>query len=152
MDWINLGARVAIAVIAGFVIGFEREINHKPAGLRTHVLVSLGSALFVLSSVHIAYTHPQGTTFDPSRVAAGVVTGVGFLGAGAILQTKHHVKGLTTAASIWVSASLGIAAGLGAYKVVVLGLTAAIIVLAALYPIENRVLSTKNQNQDDFED
>jgi putative Mg2+ transporter-C (MgtC) family protein len=152
MSWSEISLRVFIALISGCVLGMEREIHHKPAGLRTHILVSLGSALFVLSSVHIFSSYPALGTFDPSRVAAGVVTGIGFLGAGAIMQTKHHIKGLTTAASIWVCSSLGIASGIGAYKVVVIGLAAAIIVLATFYRFESRLDSLENQKQDDVDD
>ena len=152
MSWTEISIRVLIAVVSGFVLGVEREIHHKPAGLRTHILVSLGSALFVLSSVHIYSSYSSLRTFDPSRVAAGVVTGIGFLGAGAIMQTKHHIKGLTTAASIWVCASLGIASGIGAYKVVTTGLIAAIIVLVVLYPFESQLDSVETRDQDNIKE
>lgn len=117
--------RVGLALFAGSLIGLERELNIQPAGLRTHVLVAIGACTFTLGGVVVGGP-------DTTRVAAAVATGVGFLGAGVILRDQLHVKGLTTAASLWVSASLGVAAGLGAYRVgfVVTGLTVVVLVLA----------------------
>ena len=105
--------RVLLAALLGAIIGFQREKAHKPAGLRTHILICMGSALFTVVSI-LGFTGPV----DPSRVAAGVVTGIGFLGAGVIFRGMRGdtpVVGLTTAASIWVSAAIGIAAGAGMY-------------------------------------
>ena len=107
--------RLLLAAFLGAIIGFQREWVHKPAGLRTHILISLGSALFTVVSI-MGFTG----TVDPARVAAGVVTGVGFLGAGVIFRGMRGdipVVGLTTAASIWVSAAIGIAAGAGMYLI-----------------------------------
>ncbi|MCF8884776.1 MAG: MgtC/SapB family protein [Nitrososphaerota archaeon] len=101
--------RLLIAVVLGSIIGYEREKVDKPAGLRTHMLVALGSCLFTILSL---YGFPGS---DPARIAAYVVAGIGFIGAGAILQTRERVIGLTTAASIWVSASIGMAVGVGFY-------------------------------------
>ncbi|MEM4466245.1 MAG: MgtC/SapB family protein [Nitrososphaerota archaeon] len=101
--------RLLIAVVLGSIIGYEREKVDKPAGLRTHMLVALGSCLFTILSL---YGFPGS---DPARIAAYVVAGIGFIGAGAILQTRKRVIGLTTAASIWVSASIGMAVGVGFY-------------------------------------
>ena len=101
--------RLIIAAIAGGLIGFERKTVHKPAGLRTHMLVCLGAALFTIVSI---------TSFvdiDPARMIAGIVTGIGFLGAGTIFRAENHVKGLTTAASLWSVAAIGIAVGVGEY-------------------------------------
>ena len=107
--------RLLLATFLGAVIGFQRERAHKPAGLRTHILISLGSALFTIVSI-MGFTG----TVDPARVAAGVVTGVGFLGAGVIFRGMRGdipIVGLTTAASIWVAAAIGIAAGAGMYLI-----------------------------------
>ena len=100
--------RLVIAMILGSLIGYERERKGKPAGVRTHGMVSLGSALFTVVSLY-----GFGGTGDPARVAAQVVTGIGFLGAGAILHQRDSVQGLTTAASLWVTAAIGLSVGVG---------------------------------------
>lgn len=100
--------RLAVALLLGALIGYERERAGKPAGVRTHGMVSLGAALFTLVSLH-----GFGSASDPARVAAQVVTGIGFLGAGAILHQRNIVHGLTTAASLWVTAAIGVAVGVG---------------------------------------
>lgn len=100
--------RLLIAVLLGALVGFERERAGKPAGVRTHGMVCLGAALFAVVSVH-----GFGHNGDPARVAAQIVTGIGFLGAGAILHERKSVHGLTTAASLWVTAAIGLAVGVG---------------------------------------
>src|SRR5690348_7809892 len=107
MNWVVL-LQVAVAALLGAAIGFEREIGSQPAGLRTHMLVSLGAGLFTLAGAEVMHT-------DPTRVAAQVVTGVGFLGGGAIFKEGLSVRGLTTAASLWVTAAAGLAVGLRAW-------------------------------------
>jgi len=99
--------RLLVATVLGGLVGYERERTGKPAGVRTHGMVCLGAALFTVVSV---YGFGAG---DPSRLAAQVVTGIGFLGAGAILHQRHSIHGLTTAASLWVTAAVGIAMGVG---------------------------------------
>jgi len=106
---LELTIRLLLAFVLGAVLGFERERVDKPAGLRTHILVSLGSCLFTILSL----TAFPGS--DPARVAAYVVAGIGFIGAGTILQTRERIVGITTAASLWVAASIGMAAGAGFY-------------------------------------
>lgn len=103
-------ARMALAVALGTVVGYEREHEGKPAGIRTHGMVALGAALFTVVSIY-----GFGGAGDPGRVAAQVVTGVGFLGAGSILHHRGSVRGLTTAASLWVTAAIGTAVGVGMY-------------------------------------
>ncbi len=100
--------RLVVAVVLGALIGYERERSGKPAGVRTHGMVCLGAALFTLVSLH-----GFGQQADPARVAAQIVAGIGFLGAGAILHDRGSVQGLTTASSLWVTAALGMAAGVG---------------------------------------
>lgn len=100
--------RLLLAVVLGALVGYERERAGKPAGVRTHGMVSLGAALFAVVSLH-----GFGGTGDPARVAAQIVTGIGFLGAGAILHQRGNVHGLTTAASLWVTAAIGLAVGVG---------------------------------------
>ena len=106
----RLVVRLLAAILIGALIGFERERHASPAGLRTHILVSLGAALFVIVPAHVGFDDA-----DMSRVVQGLVAGIGFLGAGAILKQdeQFRVRGLTTAASIWLTAAIGIAAGLG---------------------------------------
>lgn len=116
--------KLLLAVLLGAIIGYEREIKHRPAGLRTHMLVSLGSALFTILSLN---AFPGS---DPARVAAGILIGIGFIGAGTVLQMKEKVIGLTTAASLWVTAAIGMASGAGFY----LGaIVTAIVVFATLH-------------------
>ena len=114
--------RLVVAAIAGGLIGLEREALHKPAGVRTHMLVSLGAALFVLATLSII---PD----EVGRIMAGVATGIGFLGAGTIFRSKDHVKGLTSAASIWAVAAIGLTVGGGQY---VLAIVATILVILIL--------------------
>lgn len=105
---IDLLTKLLLAILLGGVIGFEREAHHRHAGFRTHILVCLGAALFTITSIH-------SFNMDPARVAAGIVTGIGFLGAGTIIQARGHVRGLTTAASLWTVAGVGLAVGTGFY-------------------------------------
>ena len=103
--------KLLIAVGLGALIGFERELKHRPAGLRTHMLVSLGATIFTVSSL----------TFDvePARIAAGIVAGIGFLGAGNIIAHKGHVQGITSAATLWVVAGIGLSVGIGEYFIAI---------------------------------
>jgi putative Mg2+ transporter-C (MgtC) family protein len=125
--------RLALAAALGGVIGLEREYHHKPAGLRTNMLIALGSALFSILSVQLG-----AAAGSPDRVAAQVVTGIGFLGAGAILRSGENIHGLTTAATIWVNAAIGMAAGLGLSGVATGAAALTLVVLAILPFIERR--------------
>ena len=124
--------RLLLAAGLGTAIGIEREYRQKPAGLRTNILIALGSALFTTISIEIA---DAGGT--PDRIAAQIVTGVGFLGGGAILRGEHGVHGMTTAATIWVNAAIGMAAGAGLSAVAVLATLITLVVLALLPPLES---------------
>jgi len=126
--------RLALAAGLGGAIGLQREFHQKPAGLRTNMLIALGSALFAILSVELG-----AGAGSPDRIAAQVVTGIGFLGAGAILRTGDHIHGLTTAATIWVNAAIGMAAGLGSYTVATLAAGITLVVLAVLPTLENLV-------------
>lgn len=126
----RIGARLLMAAAFGGLIGFERQWRGKPAGLRTHMLVALGAALFVVSQV-------DGTPDSGSRVIQGIAAGIGFLGAGAILKDQQHsVKGLTTAADIWLTAAIGVVAGLGRGSTAFLATMLALIILAVIPRIE----------------
>ena len=130
-DELDMVIQLVMAAVVGGLIGYERESAHKPAGLRTNMLVCVGATLLTIASIH-----GFGLSSDPSRVAAGIVVGVGFLGAGTILREEGAVLGLTTAATIWSVAAIGLALGTGLYLAAVV---AAAIVLAALrLPIRPR--------------
>ena len=130
---VELLARLALAAVLGMVIGFEREHAGHTAGVRTHLLVAVGSALFT----ELSFTaFGSGSDADAARVAAQIVSGIGFLGAGAILRYGRVVRGLTTAASIWAVAALGMASGTGEY---VLAMGGAVIILVALAPLRTVV-------------
>ena len=111
---IDLSVRLLVAAVFGAVIGYERELRAKGAGIRTHVLVAIGASLFMVIS---QFGFPDAVKFDAARIAAGVVGGLGFLGGGIIMKTKNHVSGLTTAAGIWVTGAIGLASGAGMYEV-----------------------------------
>ncbi|MBW4634585.1 MAG: MgtC/SapB family protein [Iphinoe sp. HA4291-MV1] len=132
-DWLNITFRLCLALLVGAIIGIEREIRHKPAGLRTHMLVSFGAALFTLIPLATGTHQPNADAL--SRVIQGIAAGVGFLGAGEIVRqssqesARTDIRGLTSAAAIWVCAALGVAAGCGLWQ---LGLIAALLSLLVL--------------------
>ena len=128
---VDLIARLILASALGAAIGVEREIHEHPAGMRTHLLVALGSGLFTVLSI-VGFPSEDGSATDPSRVAAQIVTGIGFLGAGAIIKYGPSVRGLTTAASLWAAAGIGMAAGAGQP---ILAIAATIIVVLSLWPL-----------------
>lgn len=129
---IELTLRLVVALLLGAVIGWERELQRMPAGFRTHALVSLGSAIFTIVSA-FAFTGPLS---DPTRIAAQVVSGVGFLGGGAILHYGGTVRGLTTAASLWAVAAVGMAAGAGLFVVAAVSAVLVIVALEVFQRIE----------------
>jgi putative Mg2+ transporter-C (MgtC) family protein len=134
--------RIGLAALCGAALGFEREVSDQAAGFRTHILVTLGACLFTLVGIHAAAefsVEGAKVRVDPTRIAAQVVTGIGFLGAGAIIQQGVNVRGLTTAASLWVTAAIGTAVGLGFYSGALLTTAFAIAALLFLKPIKNRV-------------
>ena len=111
---IEMLGRILLSVILGGLIGFERERTHKPAGLRTHIFVCMGACLFTISSFYLLNEQGLGE-FDPTRIASGIVTGISFIGAGSIIASKGDIKGITTAASLWVVAGIGLMVGFGIY-------------------------------------
>jgi putative Mg2+ transporter-C (MgtC) family protein len=129
---IELAARLTAGLVLGAIIGFERELHRQPAGFRTHSLVALGAALFTIVS---AYGF-SGPAVDPTRIAAQIVSGIGFIGAGTILQHRGNIRGLTTAASLWSVAAIGTAAGAGLIVMAVVGTILILVVLALLDRIE----------------
>ena len=138
-DWVMIG-RLLFAAVLGGMVGFERERLLWAAGLRTHMLVSIGSCLMIIVSAYGFHDvlGERNVVLDPSRIAAQVVSGVGFLGAGTILFRGEAVKGLTTAASLWAVAGIGLAAGSGLYVGAIAGTVIVLTVLAGIKPIEER--------------
>ena len=143
---VHIIIRLLAAMLLGAVVGFQRERTHKPAGLRTHMLVSLGTSVFVLACSGYGMN-----TDGLSRVIQGITTGIGFIGAGSILKLnkEHDVKGLTTAAGVWMTAAIGVAVGLGILGLALLSTLFALIILALIAPLDAKVekqYSTKNEN------
>ena len=147
---ISLVIRVLSSVLLGFAIGLEREMTNKYAGLRTNILVCLGACLFTIISIYgfpeVSVTGDELGTRDTARVAAQVVTGIGFIGGGTVLRHGATVFGLTTAATLWVSASIGMACGAGMYGLAIVATVLSILVLVSVRLFEKNVLisSTKN--------
>jgi putative Mg2+ transporter-C (MgtC) family protein len=131
----ELVQRLLLAAVLGGILGFEREMRHKSAGLRTNMLIAIGSALFTLMSYELAADGAG----DPGRIAAQIVTGIGFLGAGAIMRTDAGIHGLTTAATIWVNAAVGVAAGGGEYHLALIATAVTLGVLLTLHRLERHL-------------
>lgn len=139
IGWPEVLLRIFVAAALGGAIGVERELRERQAGLRTHLVVSVGAALFTLVS---AYGFADfGARVDPTRIAAQVVTGIGFLGAGAIIRQGLSVRGLTTAASLWLVAAIGMAAGAGYWEGALIATFGALITLGPLRVVSFRILS-----------
>ncbi|MFA5362126.1 MAG: MgtC/SapB family protein [Candidatus Omnitrophota bacterium] len=138
--------RLVLSVVLSGLIGLERQIHRRTAGLRTHILVSLGSCLIMLTSLYVFELYRNVAGLDPSRIAAGVITGIGFLGAGAIIRGRDGVKeqegvrGLTTAASLWIVSGIGLAVGCGFYNAAIYASFLALVILVFLRIIEEKVL------------
>lgn len=152
MDWINqiiesnqitletAAFRILLSVIIGGVIGYERQRSKHSAGFRTFTLITVGSTVMMLVSIYLPQEFWGVYNSDPTRLAGQVVSGIGFLGAGAIIQSKGTIRGMTTAASIWIVSALGLAVGAGLYNVALLGAIATLFVLINLAKFERRVM------------
>ena len=134
---LDLLFRLVLAVVLGGAIGWEREASSKPAGLRTNILICVGAALFTDLSIRFGGLAIEGADRDPARIAAQVITGIGFLGAGTIIQARGTVTGLTTAATLWVVAGIGMSVGSGSYVEAVGATLLVLLVLVLLAPMEN---------------
>ncbi len=139
--WLETVFRLGLAVVAGAVLGWDRERLGKPAGLRTHMMVALGSAAFMLASIQFDAqfeTEASTSRIDPTRTLAGIIGGIGFLGAGTIIEARGSVQGVTTAASIWVVAAIGVACGSGLYQVAVTTVLLAFLILTVIGYLEHK--------------
>lgn len=137
-ETLEILGQLFLAIILGGLIGLERKIAKKPAGLRTYSLVSLGSALFCLIS-QLAFSQGS-SSYDPSRMASQIIVGIGFLGAGVILFHKSKIRGITTAASLWVTAGIGMAVGFKLYSLALLVTLLVLIILFIFWFIEDRLV------------
>jgi putative Mg2+ transporter-C (MgtC) family protein len=139
--------RCGVAAVCGAIIGLERELKDKPAGFRTNILICLGASMYMAVGLLIVNDGPAATG-DPARIAAQVVTGIGFLGAGCIIQERGRVRGLTTAATIWVVAAIGIVAGAGFPVLALLAAAMVLVTLVALGAMERRYLDHPEGHED----
>ena len=151
-EWRRLGpvllpilVRCGVAAVCGGLIGLEREFKQKPAGFRTNILICVGSAMYMAIGM-LLMPAQNAAGFDPSRIAAQVVTGIGFLGAGCILQQGAHITGLTSAATIWVVAAIGLVAGAGFPILAVIVAVLVLATLAVLEPIERRLFQRNRES------
>ncbi|MCK4883040.1 MAG: MgtC/SapB family protein [Candidatus Omnitrophica bacterium] len=138
--------KVLLSILLSSIIGFERELRQKGAGLRTHILVGLGSTLIVLTSLHLFDIYKDVTDIDPTRMITGIVTGIGFLCAGTIIQAESRVRGLTTAAALWIVSGVGIAVGAGHYSAAIIVSIVVFFVLIGMRSVEHK-LSKKFKNK-----
>ena len=161
MDVFLVATRLILAAILGAVIGIEREINNRAAGFRTHIIVSVGACLIMLIGIDGIGKFSSDTARDTARIAGQVISGIGFLGAGTILQKKNGVSGLTTAATLWLSGAIGLAVGIGYYEGAIIATVICLITLVSLKGISDlinkkttksysMIFDTYNFNQDSF--
>lgn len=140
MEVVDIILRLFLAFLIGAIIGGERQLHRKAAGLRTHTLVCVGSTLMMLISIFIYYTFKEETNIDPSRLVGHVISGIGFLGAGTIIVTRGTILGLTTAATLWATAAVGLAIGCGFYLAAILTTIIIILSLICLGALEEKFL------------
>lgn len=145
---IDMLIRLSVATGLGFLLGIERELRGKPAGLRSHMLVAMGSAAFVMVGMEIMFATATGdpsARIDPTRIVEGVVGGIGFLGAGSIIQARGNVQGITTGASIWIAGAVGVSSGVGNLPLAGLVAAFALVTVAVLGHFEKEVLNDGRQ-------
>lgn len=136
INLVSISIRLLLAIIIGGIIGTERDYKNQAAGIRTHMLVSMGAAIIMMTNQYIFEMYPE-ANIDITRMGAQVVSGIGFLGAGTILVTNNNrVRGLTTAAGLWAAAAIGLAIGIGFYEMAILGGIGLIVVMSMLYPFK----------------
>lgn len=151
LGWKDIAVRVTVAVIVGVMIGIERELSYHPAGMKTHVLVCLGAAITSMISAEMSYQLlgdeflAMGAKVDISRIASGVVSGIGFIGAGAIIKSKDGsmVTGITTAATVWVCGCMGLAIGMGYFRIIIISMIAILFTTIMLKIVENKFIKQR---------
>lgn len=150
LSWIDIIVRIAVAVLVGVLIGMEREIYNHPAGMKTHALVCLGAAVTSMLSVEMCYELVSNgdlvrASVDMSRIAAGVVSGIGFIGAGAIITSRggHMVTGITTAATVWISGCMGLAIGMGYFRIILIAMVGIFFTTITLKWLELKFLKNR---------
>jgi putative Mg2+ transporter-C (MgtC) family protein len=139
---VDIIARLLLGALFGGIIGYERQVHGRPAGLRTHLIVSVASVLVMIISeyfYHLSYMNPEYIRIDPGRIAAGAITGIGFLGAGVILKTGVTVQGLTTAACLWMVSAIGLSLGSGLYLAATVSFGLTLFALMVLRTVERRM-------------
>ncbi len=146
LSW-DAATKITVAAVLGAIVGLERERGGHPAGLRTNMMIAISSCLFTLLSIEAFPS--EGSTRDTARVAAQIVTGVGFLGAGVVLQTRKHIRGLTTAATIWLVAAIGMAVGAGAYFIAIFTTILSTVLLILLAPISERLEQRAQEREEE---
>lgn len=151
ISWLDIIIRVVIAIFVGMLIGIERELSYHPAGIKTHALVCLGAAITTMISAEMCYSLmgdaalDASSKVDMSRIASGVVSGIGFIGAGAIIKSKDGsvVTGITTAATIWVSGCMGLAIGMGYFRIVTIAMVAILFITIMLKSLEDKFIKRR---------
>jgi putative Mg2+ transporter-C (MgtC) family protein len=139
--------RLVLSLILGGLIGLERQVHRREAGLRTHILVCLGSCLIMLTSLYVFDIYNDKASLDPARIAAGVITGIGFLGAGTIIRDSERIRGLTTAASLWFISGVGLAVGCGFYIAAATSCILALVVLFFLRHAERLIFGKEERKE-----
>jgi putative Mg2+ transporter-C (MgtC) family protein len=145
LNGLQLVARLGLAALCGLAVGLERQLNHHEAGMRTHVLVAVGAALFTISGAYGFEDLARADTVDPARIAAQVATGVGFIGAGLIIQQGPSVRGLTSAATLWLTGAVGVAVGAGATLAAIIATTLVLLTLVGLRVVKPSVAAVSLQ-------
>ncbi len=141
-ETVDIFVKLFVAMFCGMLIGTERLLANKTAGMRTYALVSMGSALFVVISVLISSQHQGSANFDPLRMAAQIIAGVGFLGAGLIMIKDNHITGLTSSTGLWVSAGIGMSAGFGLFGITAIATFLTLFIFIVLWFIEKQIQKT----------
>lgn len=152
INQLKIGLQLLVAALLGGAIGLEREYWKKAAGLRTHMLVSLGACLFTILSREAFGEFIGKTSYDPSRIAANIIIGVGFIGAGAIIHGGGKIRGITTAAGIWIAAAIGMAIGTHLYLIALFTTFIAVVILAIARRYENKFRDFIKKEEEDNED
>ncbi len=147
LNFLTIFFRMFLAIFVGGIIGMERDVKHRAAGLRTHMLVCMGAAIVMMTNEYVVLTYPDLDT-DLTRMGAQVVSGIGFIGAGTILVTsENRVKGLTTAAGLWAAATIGLAIGIGFYEIAIIGTIAIIAIIIFLRPLKEFIQARTREKE-----